>query len=171
MTLVRKCLLAITTLFAPLLLAHADTFTINGTGPLLSGPLRIEADSQGNGSYLINSITGPGDGYVGNLLIAPGGFNNNDNLIFPSDNPQLDAQGFSLHIQETLGIFNVNVFFNNGYSAFFTDVTPGDPPVSGTVPVSDFSLTPVPEPTALVLFGTGALGAFGFLRRRIATKQ
>ena len=42
-----------------------------------------------------------------------------------------------------------------------TDFTGG-----GGVGLSDLKLTPIPEPATMLLVGTGALGAFGWMRRR-----
>jgi len=47
---------------------------------------------------------------------------------------------------------------------------PGNPFVAApgvTLDVLSISIIPVPEPSSLILFGTGALGLFGPIRRKL----
>ena len=162
MTLLRTCLLAAATFFAALpVAAHADTvnFTISGSADGFSGSGVLTTTLDGSGSYLITGITA--DGVTG--LIAPGGFNGNDNLLFPSDPLVFDSNGFSFSAANGPDQFDVNVFSNGtGYSAFFRD----EDGFTATVPVS-LEISAVPEPSTLLLFGTGVLGAAGVIRKRI----
>jgi PEP-CTERM motif-containing protein len=147
--------------------AHADVFNFSATGSSggFSGSGTLTASPQGGGGYLISDITGTG--VTG--LIAPGGFNGNDNLLFPSSDPTLDAHGFSFTDINGSDHFDVNIFNNgSGYFAFLND----EDNFSQTVPVT-FSLASAatPEPSTFILLGTGILGLAGATRRRFLTRS
>jgi len=156
----------------------------SGTGTLITS-------SNGDGSYTIIDITGTG--ITG--LIAPGGFNGNNNQLYPTGDSFVDASGFSF--SDVLGntAFSVNLFFSAGtYSIFLTD----SDGVSMTLPV-DFTVgntggaptqqgaaffhhqnagsyqdytfsfdspTVTPEPSSVFLMGTGLIVAAGLAGRR-----
>jgi len=166
MSLFRSCLLAIaTTLAASSLAAHADTFNFNVSGSAggFSGSGVLTTTLDGSGNYLITGISGTG--VTG--LIAPDGFNNNDNLLFPNNTQVLDSQGFSFSATDGPDHFNVNIFSNGtDYFAFFRD----EDAFTATVPVSlsVSSTSPIPEPSTLFLMSTGFLSAAALFRRKIS---
>ncbi|HWG17307.1 MAG TPA: PEP-CTERM sorting domain-containing protein [Acidobacteriaceae bacterium] len=148
--------------------AHADTFVLSGSGGGFSGSATVTATSSGNGSFTIGSINGSGAG-SGIALIAPNGFQSNDNLLFPSASSVLDTKGFAF--SDTVGntSFSVDVSqaVAGGYQAFFRD-NDGN---SATLPVtlSLATAAATPEPASWALLATGALmlmGA-GLTRRRL----
>ncbi|HEU4637011.1 MAG TPA: PEP-CTERM sorting domain-containing protein [Edaphobacter sp.] len=166
MTLIRSCLLAVAAVcVTSSLAAHADTFNfaVSGSADGYSGSGVLTTAVNGSGEYLITGITGTG--VTG--LIAPGGFHGNDNLLFPTSAQTLDANGFSFSAENGPDQFDVNVYNNGtGYFAFFRD----EDNATGTLPIT-FNVTPtasaVPEPSTLLLIGTGMLGAAGSVRRKI----
>ena len=148
--------------------ARADSFdfAVNGGSGSFSGTGTFTTTSEGGGQFLITDITGTG--VTG--LIAPNGFNGNDNLLFPTSTPTLDSHGFSFTDVNGPDHFNVNIFDNiSGYFAFlqdednFTETIP----VTFTVSPTPEGPSPVPEPSSFFLLGTGILSAAVLLRRRI----
>jgi PEP-CTERM motif len=142
--------------------AYADTFdfTVTGSSGTFSGAGTLTATSIGSGEYLITAITGTG--VTG--LIAPGGFNGNDNLLFPSSLPQLDSKGFSFIDVNGPDKFDVNIFNNgSGYFAYLQD----EDHFIETVPVTfEAATTTIPEPSTLFLLSTGLLGLTRVVRRK-----
>jgi hypothetical protein len=155
--------LALLTALAFSAAAHADTFNFaaNGSSGPFSGTGTLTTTSNGGGEYLITGITGTG--VTG--LIAPGGFNGNDNLLFPSATPTLDSKGFSFSAANGPDHFQVNILGNgSGYTAFIED----EDMFTEIVPIN-FSLatSAIPEPSSFLLLGTGILGLAGVTKRKL----
>jgi hypothetical protein len=159
--------LALLTALAIPAAAHADTFNFSATGSsgAFSGSGTLTASPQGGGEYLISDITGTG--VTG--LIAPGDFNGNDNLLFPSATPTLDSHGFSFIDVNGPDRYSVNIFNDGtGYFAYLDD----EDNFTQTVPVS-FSLATAatPEPSTFILLGTGILGLASMTRRKFLSQS
>ena len=148
--------------------AHADSFNfaVSGGSGSFSGTGTFTTTSEGGGQFLITDISGTG--VTG--LIAPNGFNGNDNLLFPLSTPTLDSHGFSFTDIMGPDHFNVNIFSNSsGYSAFLQDEDnfTGTVPVTFTVSPTPEGPSPVPEPSTFFLMGTGILSLAAILRRKL----
>jgi PEP-CTERM motif len=140
--------------------ASADTFnfTISGSGIIASGVFITNPEV--NGTFLVTGISGTQNGQVMTLL-APGGFAGNDNLLYATP-PLLDFAGLSYDVAGA----QYNVQYNSpGHAPF---VGYGDFPSNPSAPwvPVNFTLTAVPEPSSMLLLGSGPLGLVHLLRHR-----
>lgn len=170
--------------------AKADTFafTINATEPsqtgvylTSSGTLTTTPDATVAGALDITGITGTVNGvaitgtvpstYTMQTVTFPDTFDfTYDNLLFPSASVAFDSNGLAFTdangvdynvADAPLGLsyesFNGNISFDQQtYFAPTVDVTLAD------------QIAVTPEPSSLLLLGTGLLGMTALLRRRIA---
>ena len=98
--------------------ANADVFNFNAQGSAggFSGSGTLTANANGDGSYTVVGITGPG--VTG--LIGPGQFESNDNLLFPGQTALLDSNGVSF--TDVMGAisYDVNIFFDPSTTDYFS---------------------------------------------------
>jgi hypothetical protein len=170
------------TLAAPPSVAHADSFTFlistgstsstPGSTFTVNGTLTGGSDPSIPGAFDITGITGSGQGYTFTGVVPPG-FNHSityDDLLFPGNASALvDSSGILLDLTSPIGVSLAHVYDNGSYHVDVFD--PNDPADITPFAIDTFVITGIPggvtpEPSTLLLIGTGSLGLLGGLRRR-----
>lgn len=173
------CLLAILATGA---VARADTsYTYSYFGPGISGSGGFTLTGTAtDGVYEVTSMDGQVNGTNITGILPENSYKGNDNLLYNSET-YLDGSGVSFLLDNAA---NVNIFYSNGDwflqgDGNFVLDGGGDgpvltPSVSGptTLELTSFTFRPegaavTPEPSSIMLLGTGILGAAGIVRRRL----
>ncbi len=157
----------------PCATALADDLNFNFTGGTFSGSGALTFT---NATGLITSATGTVS-YMGSnysiALIPVNGFAGNDNLFSGNTSLPFDFNGVGLSL---LGSSNIALSLYNvppsttPYELLGVNGGPqiGTENASFNATVSATPISTTPEPGSLALLGTGALGAFGILRRKLS---
>jgi hypothetical protein len=154
----------------------ATAFTATGT--IFGNPDPFVANA-----FDITSITGTGNGFTFENVIDPGipnsstpifdmGFTFN-NVLYITPPPHVDGFGFLVDISSPVGISLAHVYYSGvtalnpgGYEVDVVD--PNDPGAITPFAIETFTAVPAvttPEPSTLLLFGTGFASLAGLLRR------
>lgn len=141
------------------------TYT-GGSGDTASGTL-IATPEGTPGEYTITGIT---DGFFDGsaiTLLGPYLFGGNDNLLLdPAAPDYLDFRGISF---VTASSEDLNLYDSDGSSdGYQVEGRSSTLDGSGTLIVTQLATSPTPEPSSLLLLGTGLLGICGVLRRKVA---
>lgn len=149
--------------------AHADTINFRISGADTGNIAIIET------AGTITGISGTFDGSTINALIALNGFGGNDNL-FTSTSPYFDGSGlsFSLLTADSHGFTLINLSTETSPPLIAFGTCQGNDATTACIgPTSTTgagfgpdSITLTPEPSALLMLGTGLLALMGMLYRR-----
>lgn len=159
--------------------ARADTiqsFAWSYSGSGVSGSGTLDASYPGSGvTYTLTSISGTANGLN---IVGPSSYDSPDQLLFSPSPPNiaLDTLGISFSV---VGGQSFNIYEDDGlYSpgapygcgGVYCLLGPGTVGAGDPFVTVTFSLTPTPLPAALPLFATGlgAMGLFGWRRKRRA---
>ena len=159
--------------------ASATTFDLSASGANVSISAVFTASADGTGSYQVTGISGSFlyDGVMSTIdsatfeadpseavLLSPSGLDNYDQLYTPSATP-FDYYG--LWFQDTAGD-DIVLYSTGPVNSFSTSAGGvGSPDYYNGIDIKYTEIAATPEPSGLILLGTGVIPILEAVRRRI----
>ncbi len=145
-------------------LANSVTFDFSFTGSGITASGTLTATQVSGSEFMVTSISGMQNG-ASMTLLAPGTYGSNDNEIF-STKPFLNTAGVGFSLSG--GTTDYNIYFDPSTVAYMEcNSSMGPCSAVGSGVAIKGTLTEVPEPASLMLFGSGLLGLAGVARRKL----
>lgn len=151
--------------------AHAEDFDFTLSGPNDTGWGTLFTSPSGTaGEYDVTGISGTVDGQSISILpvgvYPPDDPPENDNILYYPTGTYVDVDGISFQLADGTDInLYYGTFFGAGPSYWLIEGTS-----EAGYALDSFTVTPAasatPEPSSLILLGSGLLGMAGVLRRR-----
>jgi len=141
----------------------ADRIGFSGSG-LFVGTYDSSLGGYDITSVLSGSVNDP-YGFGKSDIVGLSNYDGADQVLYYPGGPYFDSNGLSFTLANG---YNINLY-DTFHGPYYIDSAVEGTPNSDFAEPANFAVSPTPEPSSFLLFGTGALGLVGLLRRRFTS--